>query len=491
MARGDAAVGSNLALGIASIINGVRESNERNAALEEQKRQIKAREELFTEWETLKSENLDPVSYGLRVKKAATLKGFKPGPDAKETIEAYTKQWETEEKNRKAESERKGLTAGAGEKAENLTTFRSGAIEPAPGETSVPYTSSMREVKRDLARGAQERAYTETLQGTEGLAPGDAAKLQNERVTALEKENKERLDLATTLKKADAYRSAEKAPSPKESRGLMVNGGWSIEEANKAFPDIKPEEAKEPTLHEAVDSKTGKGVFIQVVNGVPRIVEGFRPEEKKAPQTIIDLSMKGQEKGTEAGIKVVTENKPLADASANVLKSINEARKLQAKGVKQGFGASYFNTAANVVNNLFGLNIQGEKLANSQALEGILGTMAAANLKPTFGGGQITEGEREFVLRNMGNINTDPEALNNLLDFYEAKARSAIREHNRMAAGVEKYLPFSMQVEEPPTFKKAAKAQELPSNAPVGTTATDDQTGEKYIKTAKGWEKVK
>lgn len=145
----------------------------------------------------------------------------------------------------------------------------------------------------------------------------------------------------------------------------------------------------------------------------------------------------------------VFDNMDRAETAASTIGTIAETRQTIGKSY-MGAGSNIKLGAVKVLRSL-GIDVAEEDVSNTEQSRAKLGSMVAANLRSTFPG-QLTEGEREYLQDIMGNISTDPAAINAILDFYEKKARETVKKHNRLAETVRDKLPFDpvITIEEAP-----------------------------------------
>ena len=161
----------------------------------------------------------------------------------------------------------------------------------------------------------------------------------------------------------------------------------------------------------------------------------------------------GEKLGVDLALRKVYEDHPVAIGSKDTLVSISDARKLLEMGAMTGTAAQK-RTAAGKFLELIGVDIGSEAVDISQALDSVLNMMAAGQLKAMFGGQNITEGEREFLLSAMGKQNTTTGALDLMFGFFEAKARNKIADYNALITDdLKPFLKQDMRVSTPAPYK--------------------------------------
>ncbi len=139
-----------------------------------------------------------------------------------------------------------------------------------------------------------------------------------------------------------------------------------------------------------------------------------------------------------------------AKGAADNLFGINESRKAIASGAFLGAGADLKTDAAKAIKSIVGIDIDPNKVSNSEYLRTTLGQGMLDNAKKL--GINPTDADAKRLDAIIGTIAKDPKALSKALDFQEEMAIRAINKHNANIADAEKRglsSPYNLSVELP------------------------------------------
>ena len=174
------------------------------------------------------------------------------------------------------------------------------------------------------------------------------------------------------------------------------------------------------------------------------------------------------------------ERKTLREAP-NLLASIDEARKLipGAKGF-MGAGGEPLLKAASFLNNRLGLSIDTKGVTDATVLRTRLFDGILANLKKL--DSQPSQEQQRIMQESLGNLGTDPQALERILDATEAALRTRVDLYNADVKDAESRgvkFPFNPVVNLPPPAKKGAGVvNQIPGRqAPATPSRTVVRTG--------------
>jgi hypothetical protein len=188
---------------------------------------------------------------------------------------------------------------------------------------------------------------------------------------------------------------------------------------------------------------------------------------------------KAYEAGASATIGIVRGGYDKLINAPGMITAMQQAHNLIDSGAMTGTGAEWRLDVKKAMK-FMGIDVSDEEISSTETLASVLKDRVAASLKMTFGA-QLSEGERAYLESAMGKIGTDPNALKDILTFYEQKARDSVKTHNEMAEAVSEFTLVPLTVTLPPEKKAKARKEpetqeELPSpeSYPVGTRAEQD-----------------
>jgi hypothetical protein len=152
-----------------------------------------------------------------------------------------------------------------------------------------------------------------------------------------------------------------------------------------------------------------------------------------------------------------------SDALQNAPATVDSLR--QAKTLAQGnkFVGSFGEQKANIAqffNNSFGTNIDPQGVADAKTMGSVLFASVMENLKKM--DATPSENQQRQMREAFGNINTDPKALPQILDFWEKQITTKVNLHNAKVNSLDptlkKSIPYDITVKIP-TAPKAGATQ--------------------------------
>ena len=150
-----------------------------------------------------------------------------------------------------------------------------------------------------------------------------------------------------------------------------------------------------------------------------------------------------------------------ADSLQNAPATVDALR--QAKTLAQGnkFLGSFGEQKANIAqffNNNFGTNIDAQGVADAKTMGSVLFASVMENLKKM--DATPSENQQKQMREAFGNINTDPKALPQILDFWEKQITTKVNLHNErvnsLSPNVKSAIPYDITVKIPKAPVKGA-----------------------------------
>lgn len=142
---------------------------------------------------------------------------------------------------------------------------------------------------------------------------------------------------------------------------------------------------------------------------------------------------------------ILTQGLPKAQEMVEGVKAIDKSLDLIKNGAFLGAGADLKTDAAKVMNNVFGVNVSPDKVANTDFLRSTLGMPLLAKAKTL--GYNPTDADTKRLDTILGTISKDPKALPQLLEYNRDIMLKAIAAHNQRASSVNG--PYSLAVDMP------------------------------------------
>ncbi len=198
-----------------------------------------------------------------------------------------------------------------------------------------------------------------------------------------------------------------------------------------------------------------------------------RPEYEKfatKPKMSIDLgsNKKFLDKLMESTAQDFTKQQEAARLSVQTIQNIDEARSKLDAGIYAGAGAN-IKLGFDKWLRSTGLNIGGEKAANTEAFAGATGRLVGKIIKDFGSGTGLSDADRQYAERIAGgDITLTEQSIRKLFDIAEKAQRVQIKAYNNLATQIEnKYgkeeLPFDMKIQEPEeTIKLPANVKTYP-----------------------------
>ena len=267
--------------------------------------------------------------------------------------------------------------------------------------------------------------------------------------------------------------------------GIAVNpyelpSGTVMPNPNKPFnPDGSPNKAYQE--YETNRARAGAPTTNQITN-----VNAFEPFKNKVQGEMGSGLVKSYE---------TLQNIP------QTLKALDAAKQYASKaGNFTGSGADTKLAVAKFFNNNLGTNIDPEGVKNVEALKSALFYNVMDNLKKM--DASPSQQQQQIMQEAFGRINTDPNALPMIIDFYKGQLESKAAEHNRrvdqtMTGPAGMQFPYDIHVRVPeaanPQKPAAPQAFSLPPNAKQfeGKILRDTQTGKRFQSKGGKWVEVR
>ena len=185
------------------------------------------------------------------------------------------------------------------------------------------------------------------------------------------------------------------------------------------------------------------------------------------PKMSIDLgaNKKFLDKLMESTAQDFTKQQEAARLSVQTIQNINDARSKLDAGIYLGAGAN-IKLGFDKWLRSAGLNIGGEKAANTEAFAGATGRLVGKIIKDFGSGTGLSDADRQYAERIAGgDITLTEQSIRKLFDISEKAQRVQIKAYNNLATQIEnKYgkeeLPFDMKIQEPEEKKPSPSTAE-------------------------------
>jgi hypothetical protein len=198
----------------------------------------------------------------------------------------------------------------------------------------------------------------------------------------------------------------------------------------------------------------------------------IRINQARRPYLSIDLAGQSgfaKKFGTEQA-SLLMKSQASAQKAVEEIRSIHEMRDAMASGMYQGGGADL---KANVFNWLkgFGFNVDDATLANTGKFKSAVGKFVLNHAKELGSNPSNTDAKR--IEQIVGTIDTDPGAMQAIMDFMEESARRSIALFNSRYGQVKQnpdvFSAYDMSVEEPGAWKPKGAGTSQGSTPSKGT----------------------
>lgn len=198
----------------------------------------------------------------------------------------------------------------------------------------------------------------------------------------------------------------------------------------------------------ATPTAAPSGVFMPQAKGPMVTVQNFVPANEAAQRDFMAGAQKTHEQLKQA---------------PTVLKNIEEAKKLVPEArMFMGTGGETMLAATKFLNNRLGMDIDTKNVKAAEELRSRLFTGILDNLKKL--DSQPTKTQQDALAEALGNLGTDPNALDNVLDVFGDVLRGKVDLYNQEVIGAEKRgvkFPFD------PVIKLPEKAPPKTSGGPT------------------------
>lgn len=198
-------------------------------------------------------------------------------------------------------------------------------------------------------------------------------------------------------------------------------------------------------------------------NGTPNTaVQKFLMDKAaaRASKTNINLPGNGLKGIQDVQAKELEEGGKSARAAADTLASINHMREAASGSMYAGAGANVKAGIADFLANGLGLNIDRTKMTNTREFTSAAGAQLLAHAKTL--GANPSNADATRIEKIIGSADTDPQAMQKVMDWAEEMARKAIARHNQRIDQVEQYardnkepnpFAFDMRVQAPEPYQ--------------------------------------
>jgi hypothetical protein len=241
----------------------------------------------------------------------------------------------------------------------------------------------------------------------------------------------------------------------------------------QSAPGARPFEAGDITPSEYRGFLTGKsaaGAARTITN-----VNAFTPASEAAQKEFIDASKKNWE---------------ALSAAPVMLQNIGKAKDLASSG--NPFIGSFGTQKASVAqffNNNFGTSIAPDAIADAGELKNRLFQQIMDNLKKM--DAAPSQMQQQLMMEALGNLNTDPKALQQIMGVTEEVIRGKVDVHNKSVQDAEKRgvkFPFNPVIDLPKAAKEAMTS--MPSAAQNKGRVIEDDKGTRYKSDGMSWRKM-
>jgi hypothetical protein len=330
--------------------------------------------------------------------------------------------------------------------------------------------------KPHISANGQVVQYQQLPDGTMGFAPGRGAVAaaqqfadvmspmdrQKMDIAAAEQFDKTGRDLPGYIQGRRAAPQAQQPQLPPELAGLPPAQAQAIMAdmqktgTQNANFRLGPSDASGPVAPQNIRAGT-----IGRLSATPT---GTSPADQRA----IDKKM--GEKLNDLTAEEIISGYKASQKAADQLSSIQESRKAIAGGAFQGAGAGAKTDIAKFAKGVFGIDLDPTKTANSDYLRSTLGSQVLNWAKAL--GSNPSNADAKRIDEIVGNIDKDPGALNELLDWQEQIVRKSVAQHNSNVDQMEKrgYRPpidYRVQLPEPTQFESKNPGRRESDKTPV------------------------
>jgi hypothetical protein len=218
---------------------------------------------------------------------------------------------------------------------------------------------------------------------------------------------------------------------------------------------------------------TSVGTYADVPLPESVVQQKMRVAAAGAPLTKVNAYVPASEAAQAQYVKNVADERKTLREAPNLLASISEARSLipTAKGF-MGAGGEPLLKAASFLNNRLGLSIDTKGVTDATVLRTRLFDGILANLKKL--DSQPSQEQQRIMQEALGNLGTDPQALERILDATESALRTRVDAYNVDVKDAESRgvkFPFNPAVKLPPPVKRGQEAvSQIPGQAPAAAT---------------------
>lgn len=154
-----------------------------------------------------------------------------------------------------------------------------------------------------------------------------------------------------------------------------------------------------------------------------------------------------------------------ADSLQNAPATIDALRQAKSLAANNKFVGSFGEQKANIAqffNNNFGTSIDPQGVADAKTMGSVLFASVMENLKKM--DATPSENQQKQMREAFGNINTDPQALPQILDFWEKQITTKVNLHNQkvnsLSPEIRNAIPYDIKVNIPKATPKGASTNQ-------------------------------
>lgn len=363
-----------------------------------------------------------------------------------------------------------GITNEEAAIAERAALKKAGMITLQPGDTNQDLATGINTVAPDFKLGitggydAAGRPVMSGIQGNEVLA-----QLEGQKAAATAGANAG-FKTQTVQKPGGPVLMTDKQVVDEATGGAALP-------TNGAFPTVTPQvqaqrdaQAIDIARQEVAQARTpqDRAQAEQVLNAMvarqaagQSVITGAAGQ--RAPQAGQGMPLQSQESQAfgstvaKGAGEDLLKTRDKAKGAADDLYGINESRKAIASGAFLGSGADFKTDTAKAIKGWIGVDVDANKVTNSEYLRSTLGQRMLDNAKKL--GVNPTDADAKRLDTIIGTIAKDPKALIKALDFQEEMNMRAIKQHNDSVTQAQKnglQSPYDLTVQIP-TFGKATQ----------------------------------
>ena len=187
----------------------------------------------------------------------------------------------------------------------------------------------------------------------------------------------------------------------------------------------------------------------------------------KSAGVTINTGDKAELEGVKLGLKGLYDTRERLSNAPDYWQSLETARSLIPSAEKlMGTGAEPLLEAINFFNNRFGTNIQPGAVRDASQLRSLMFQGVLENLRKL--DAQPSQQQQFALQQAMGNIGSDPRALEKIIDFTQRQLEQRVERYNKEASQASKKMDFlyDMNIQMPTRASRPAGAPATPAPPP-------------------------